>query len=261
VSSAGKALQILFVLAREAAPLGIHEMSRRLNMTPPTVHRLLLVLAEHDLVQGGGRRSEYRLGSACLDLARGFLTGTGLAQAAPLVAIPLRDETGETVTAQIPIDREQACVYQAEGVHELSRRVPIGRRRPLHAGASGQAILAFMSPEEIEAYLRGKLERIGPNTVTDRTALRERLQRVRAAGVATSTEESAIGVVGISVPIFGGDGAVVGSLSISGPDARLRPDVVQHIVPSLKEAGRALSRELGYSERANAVDEGLLVSA
>jgi IclR family acetate operon transcriptional repressor len=262
VSSAGKALQILFLLAHEAEPLGIHEIARRLEMTPPTVHRLLSVLAEHDLVQGGGRRSEYRLGWACLDLARGFLGGAGVAQAAPPIANRLRDETAETVTAQIAVEREQVCVFQAEGLHELSRRVAIGRRRPLHAGASGQAILAFMRADEIDAYLRGPLEQVGPSTLTDARSLRARLEEIRSAGVATSAGESAVGVVGLSVPVFGADGLVAGSLSVSGPQARLGSEAVAAIVPKLVDAGRSLSRELGYHEPSSApARETLLVHA
>jgi DNA-binding IclR family transcriptional regulator len=53
-------------------------------------------------------------------------------------------------------------------------------------------------------------------------------------------------VAAASVPIFGPDGRVIGSLSVSGPEARLGADLESRIVPDLVRAGNLLSRALGY---------------
>jgi DNA-binding IclR family transcriptional regulator len=246
VSSVDKALQVLLLLARETTPLGVREIGRRLELSPPTVHRLLGTLASYDLVQQVNERSEYRLGWACLSLGRAVLSGTGVGQVAPEIAHRLRDATEETVTAQVRVGGEQVVVVEAEGLHELRRRVGIGRRMPLHAGASGRAILAFLSPAEIDTYLSKPLTRVGPNTVTDPDALGQRLAEVRERGYTTSHQESVVGVAAASVPIFGQDGEVAGSLSVSGPEARIGPDLEARIVPLLVEAGHDLSRALGY---------------
>jgi DNA-binding IclR family transcriptional regulator len=239
VSSVDKALQVLLLLAREPTPLGVREIGRRLELSPPTVHRLLATLASYDL-------AEYRLGWACLGLGRAVLSGTEIGQVAPEIAHRLRDATEETVTAQVRVGKEQVVVVEAEGLHELRRRVGIGRRMPLHAGASGRAILAFLSPAEIDAYLSKPLARVGPNTVTDPDALGQRLAEVRERGYTTSHQESVVGVAAASVPIFGQDGEVAGSLSVSGAEARIGPDLETRIVPLLVEAGLDLSRALGY---------------
>jgi DNA-binding IclR family transcriptional regulator len=246
VSSVDKALQVLLLLARDPAPLGVREIGRRLDMSPPTVHRLLATLVSYDLVQRVEARSEYRLGWACLALGRSVLSGTDIAQVAPEVAHRLRDATEETVTAQVRVGDEQVVVVEAEGLHELRRRVGIGRRLPLHAGASGRAILASLSSAEIAAYLAKPLSRVGPNTLTDPEALRQRLDEVRKLGYTTSHQESVVGVAAASVPVFGQDGRVAGSLSVSGPEARIGTDLETRIVPLLVQAGRDVSEALGY---------------
>lgn len=246
MSSVDKALQVLLLLGREPEPLGIREIGRRLSMSPPTVHRLLTTMASYDLVQQVDGGSDYRLGWACLGLARSVLGGTELAQAAGDIARRLRDATEETVTAQVRSGWEQVVVVEAEGLHELRRRVGIGRRLPLHAGASGRAILAFLATDEIDWYLDRPLERVGPNTVTEPAVLRQRLLEDRKRGYAFSHEESVVGVAGASVPVFGHNGDVVGSLSVSGPEARIGSDLESRIVPELVWAGNALSRALGH---------------
>jgi DNA-binding IclR family transcriptional regulator len=246
VSSVDKALQVLLLLGSETEPLGVREIGRRLGMSPPTVHRLLATMSQYDLVQQVNGRSDYRLGWACIGLGRAALTGIELAQAAPDIARALRDLTKETVTAQIRSGREQVVVVEAEGLHELRRRVGIGRRMPLHAGASGRAILAFLPPNEINEYLKGTLEKVGPNTVTDRGILRGRLVSDRERGYTSSHQETVVGVAAASVPVFGHDGRVVGSLSVSGPEARLGADLEGRILAELVDAGNALSRALGH---------------
>jgi len=246
VSSVDKALQVLLLLARESEPLGVREIGRRLQMSPPTVHRLLATMSSYDLVQQVGGRSVYRLGWACLDLSRSVLGGTELAQVAPEIAYRLRDATEETVTAQIRVGGEQVVVFEAEGLHELRRRVGIGRRIPLHAGASGRAILAFLPEADTDRYLAGPLTKVGPNTVTDPAELRARLDEVRRLGYTTSHQETVVGVAAASVPVFGQDGEVTGSLSVSGPEVRIGDDLEKRIVPMLIDAGRAVSRGLGH---------------
>jgi IclR family acetate operon transcriptional repressor len=246
MSSVDKALQVLLLLGRESDPIGVREIGRRLSMSPPTVHRLLATLASYDLVAQVEGRSEYRLGLACLDLGRAALGGTELARVAPQIAERLRDETEETVTVQVPVGDEQVCVVEAEGLHELRRRVGVGRRVPLHAGASGRAILAFLPEAEIERYLVGPLAEVGPNTLTDAERLRARLEETRRKGYAMSHQETVVGVAAASVPIFGEDAQVAGSMSVSGPEARMGPDLETRIVPLLVEAGRSLSSKLGF---------------
>jgi DNA-binding IclR family transcriptional regulator len=211
------------------------------------VYRLLTRLAAHGLVQQVPGRPEYRLGWACLDLARNALADVGLVQVGAAVAEDLRDATRETVTIQVPAGRDHICVVEVEGLDEIRRRVGIGRRMALHAGASGRAILAFMSQARIDDYLSKPMDKITTTTVTDSLRLEEILGEIRVKGFAVSQGESVVGAVAISAPAFGDVGVVEGSISISGPESRLTPDMVERYTPMVVEAARQLSERLGYS--------------
>jgi IclR family transcriptional regulator, acetate operon repressor len=246
VTSVDKALDVLMLLSREHT-LGVREISRRLGLSVPTVYRLLTNLAAHELAQQVSETHEYKLGWACLDLARNTLADVGVVQQGPAVAKTLRDQTRETVTVQIPAGRDHICVLEVEGLDEIRRRVGIGRRMALHAGASGRAILAFMPPAQIDEYLRGPLEKVSPSTVTDPAELRKKFEEIRAQGYAMSAGESVIGAMAISAPVFGRSGSIEASISISGPQTRLSPEVAKEFTPMVVTAGLLLSRQLGYN--------------
>jgi DNA-binding IclR family transcriptional regulator len=247
VTSVDKALEVLLLLGQERG-IGVREMARRLGMSAPTVYRLLTRLAAHGLVQQVPGRPEYRLGWACLDLARNALADVGLVQIGTAVAQDLRDATRETVTIQVPAERDHICVVEVEGLDEIRRRVGIGRRMALHAGASGRAILAYMPQARIDDYVSKPMDKITATTLTDPVLLEEVLTEIRANGYAVSQSESVVGAVAISAPAFGDVGLVEGSISISGPESRLTPDVVERFTPMVVEAGRQLSERLGYSD-------------
>jgi DNA-binding IclR family transcriptional regulator len=246
VTSVDKALDVLLLLSREHT-LGVREIARRLNMSAPTVYRLLTRLAAHELVQQVPGSHEYKLGWACLDLARNTLADVDVVQQGPPVAKALRDQTRETVTVQVPAGRDHVCVLEVEGLDEIRRRVGIGRRMALHAGASGRAILAFMPQAQVDEYLRRPLEQVSQRTLTDPVEMKARLAEIREKGYAVSAGESVEGALAISAPVFGRSGAVEASISISGPQSRLKPEVVEEFIPMVVSAGQLLSRHLGHN--------------
>src|SRR5204863_2615125 len=80
----------------------------------------------------------------------------------------------------------------------------IGQRLPMHASATGLAILAFLGPEELATVLDElDLQPITAYTLRSRAALSERIAQIRRLGYATSDEELLVGLRSIAVPILG----------------------------------------------------------
>lgn len=120
-----------------------------------------------------------------------------------------------------------------------------GRILPLHAGASAQAILAFLPAEDQRAILESALEQFTPATITDPGRLRRRLVAIRKQGYAESKGEVYPGAMGIAAPIFAREGRVVASIAVSGPAGRIakrRRAITDHVVA----AGTEVSRILGW---------------
>ena len=120
-----------------------------------------------------------------------------------------------------------------------------GRPFPLHAGASGRVILAFLPADSREALLSEPLERLSPRTVVDPAGLREMLESVRVTGVAISRSERHEGAAAVAAPVFDAHG-VAGAMSVCGPEFRFDEASLDRYAPLLKTAALQLSRELGW---------------
>ena len=240
-----RALDLLAVLRDSSEPVGVRDLARRLELSPATTHRLLSSLRRHGFVSQTPGTRAYHLGWGLLDYANALLRRTDLVELAAPFARSLRDETGETVTLQVPVGSDRVCVHEAEGVHEVRRRVGVGRSVPLHAGASGRAMLAFMPPAVIDAALEA-MAPLTSRTVTDAERMRALLADTARTGLAFSAGESADGVASVATPVFDGSGSVVGSIAVSGPSERCTAEELAHYGPALLGTGSEVSTRLGF---------------
>ena len=166
------------------------------------------------------------------------------AVAAPLIK-ELARSFGETVELTIPYDGHGMCTYAEESAYPLRLAPGRGQMLPLHIGASGQVLLAWMPEEVRERLLSGPLEPMTPNTICDPRALRERLELIRRQGYMITHGEAYLGSTGIAAPVFGRDGGVMASISVSGPAERMGPEKQEQIVRDLTKAVAEVSRLMG----------------
>ena len=94
--------------------------------------------------------------------------------------------------------------------------------------------------------VRNGMPALTPQTITSPAALQRELAQIRARGYALDNGEQEIGVQCIAVPVPGAPALT--AISISGPEARLTPPVIERAVPLLQEAARHLSAELSYRD-------------
>ena len=122
----------------------------------------------------------------------------------------------------------------------------VGDRRPLHATASGKAILAFL-PAPRRAEILGSLElvRYTERTIATLPALRASLEDVRRTGVCINVEEIVRGACGIAAPIFDHRETVLGACAIGGPTDRVRPRL-RELAAEVKATAETISRRLGW---------------
>jgi len=239
-----RALAVLGVLAEASQPMGVTEIARRVGLPKSVVRYHVSALVRNRYVEARPDR-RYGLGHAALRLGRGNHTNLELRTMALPHMRALHHETWETVTLSALVGHERVYVDQLVSPQEIKLSVELGRPFPLHAGASGRVILAFLPTDSREALLSEPLERLSPRTVVDPAGLREMLESVRVTGVAISRSERHEGAAAVAAPVFDAHG-VAGAMSVCGPEFRFDEASLERYAPLLKTAALQLSRELGW---------------
>jgi DNA-binding IclR family transcriptional regulator len=247
-----RGLDILFLFSSDRPALTVKEIARGIGVPIASAYRLVKILAEKGLLERDRPTAEYRLGLTFLELAAIVHRHLDLAALARPLARKLATTSGET--AQFTLQRADhgVCVVVEESRSTLRVAPEPGRTLPLHAGASVQAILAFLPESEQARILTLPRERFTPRTLTDRAALRRRLQTIRRQGYAVSRAEAYPGALGIAAPVFDPAGRVVGSLAISGPASRMeakRQALTESVVTLAREFSTALGCHPGSPPR------------
>lgn len=242
VRAVDRALEILMAFTAADHRLTAGELAKRVNLSRPTLYRLLRTLELKGFIFSSGEPQRFELGPSVANLAHVWSVSQDIATVAQPVMRQLWEETGETVSLLIHQGRSRTCVAELPSAQPLSFQRGVGYSTDVTLGASGRVILAHVpSPE---AYLDEARTRH-----VDLAAYLDRLQTIREQGYEISRDELIKGAVAVAVPFFGGDGKVKGSLAVFGPGVRVDEERVRAFVSALKVAGERLSMALGHRSR------------
>jgi len=247
VHAARKILGMLEALAARPEPSTLSDLAGATGLPKATAFRLLRTLEEAGFAR---RDSEgYALGYKCRILGDAARSGLDLRREALPVLEWLRDVSGETT--QLAVLEDWQIVY-LERV--LSLR-PVGYMRsragsilPAYCTGLGKALLAFESPNDVEAWASTQtFARLTPHTLTTARALMEELGAIRERGYAVDREEREVGVQCIAAPVRDHDDRVVAAISIAGPADRMPHQLVgSEFAYQVLQAAEGVSRRLGY---------------
>jgi IclR family transcriptional regulator, acetate operon repressor len=229
VRAVDRALDILLAFQGVEGGLSVAELLQRVDLSRPTLYRLLHTLAGKGFVVAVGDPQRFRLGPSVAQLAHAWNASLRLADVAEPVMRRVWEASGETVALFVPEGVMRLCVAEVPSQQALSFRRGVGYRERLVLGASGRCILAqFYDTVDLKTYTAG--------LKIDLEAYREALAKVRQRGFAVSRDELMQGAVAVAAPIFDGTNRVAGSLGVFGPTVRLPETRVE-------EFGRLLIRE------------------
>lgn len=239
VRAVERAADILACLARSGPTLSVTDLQRLLGLSRPTLYRLLLTLEGKGLVRSFGDPQRFELGHATIELGRAALDRVDIARVGESYLRRLWETTGETVALfSLATPTAKTCLREIQSAQPLVYTRGAGFTEPTTVGASGKAILAFQPPAEIEAALDAY--------DGDRDTLRRLLADIRERRYHISSGEIIEGATAIAAPLFAGDGTVAGSVSIFGPEVRLKGARLEKCVRDVCDTATAISAALGY---------------
>lgn len=217
VKSATRTLDIIEYVVARGRPLVAQEIATALGIPVSSLSYLLATLVERGYLARDGRRY-----SAGPGLERLQARGGGFSlkdRAAPLVR-SLRVSLNETTSFWIRSGWMVEPVVTESSEQALRYSVQVGRQLPMHAMASGKALLAALPADELDRYFaEAERERFTAHTVIGEKALRKELAEARRSGFALTDEEYSLGIRGIGRVVIV-DGAPAASLSVAIPKAR-----------------------------------------
>lgn len=241
VRAVERALDILAAFSPADYELTAGELLKRVDLSRPTLYRLIYTLEQKGFLVSSGEPQRFRLGPAAARLAHVWTSAFDIVALAMPAMRQLWSETQETVALFLAEGEVRICVAELASSQALSFKRGVGYREKLGVGASGRAVLAFtdVSPAQVKAHARtaGK----------DAKAYADELAETRRRGYAISRDELITGAVAIAVPLWAPDQTVLGSLAVFGPGARLNPQRIQEIAAALQLGSSAISQAMGGS--------------
>jgi len=241
-SALDKALAVLEAITAQSQPIGLPDLSARLNLPRQTVHRVLVQLEAAGLVVRDPSRDRFSVGPRLSTLALDALQTHN--QAAPVRAIlqELVDDIEETCNIGVLDGLQFVYLERIECEWSLRVHLQAGSRVPAHCTSGGKVMLAHLD-KGIRARLLASvpLKSFTPHTITRITDLEAALAEVRDRGYAVNDQEHTLGVIGVGVPIADRRGRVLAALAVHGPAARLGLERAIGFVPRLKEAAAIIA--------------------
>lgn len=235
-----KALAVLELFDEQGKELTLTEIAQGLGLNKTTAFRIVTVLDETNYLEKAPRSMKYRLGFKLFHLGSLVEGGAELKRRARPILDELKQACDETVHLVVLNRGEALYLDKLEGRKTVRVVSRVGMTLPAHCSGVGKVLLAHLPDDAVESIVREKgLKRFTPNTITDRSALRAELRRIRDRGYALDNEEIEIGLRCVAAPISDGSGTVIGALSISGPTFRFEgKDAERLIAHALRAAGR-----------------------
>jgi IclR family acetate operon transcriptional repressor len=240
VRAVGRALNILLAFSEDHPELSASDLLKRVNLTRPTMYRLIYTLEEHGFLRSYGEPQRFRLGPAVAHLAHAWKGTLDLKSVAEPMMLRLWEQTQETVALFVMQGNKRLCLAEMPSPQPLNFKRGVGYTERIVLGATGRAILAFANPtiDELRAYLTG--------TEVDLDKLQTELAMTRARGFSTSQNELISGAVAVAVPFFGSSGRVAGSIGVFGPEVRLNSVRLKETAALLMLESSKLSESLGF---------------
>ncbi|MEH7415764.1 IclR family transcriptional regulator [Neobacillus drentensis] len=242
--SAEKTLDILDLYDFDARALTVAQIAEKLGQPQSSVYRHLRVLKEKGYIIETSD-NHYKLGYRFLKMARIVRKDHGLMVVSRPEMEKLNEETKETIILSVRSNFHAVCLEVIPSLYPIKVSSEQGGVIPLHCGASSKVLLSSLEESFIDQlYEMGLVKKYLENTLYEKQALIEDLQRIRENGYAFSDSEIDEGVLSYSVPIRDFNEKVVASLSIAGPSERMLQQDKHFYVEKLIETTKRIERYL-----------------
>lgn len=192
----------------------------------------------------------YMLGPRVLELDRTIRMSDPVYIAGSPVIRALSAQTGHSAVLSILYSDSVVCVRRVLAPGGPERLFSRGQKRPLVAGASAKAILAYLPAHQLRRiFARHGAAIAAAGLGGDWAAFKLALRGIRKAGFAMTVAEYNPDIAAIAAPIFNAEREVLGSLmlaiSVARDDLAAFATLAPRVVAAAAEASAAIARMEG----------------
>ncbi|WP_419656191.1 transcriptional regulator, IclR family [Desulfosarcina variabilis str. Montpellier] len=251
VESLNRGFKLLSIVCKSTTPLSLSELSKQSNLSISTIQRLTYTLQQMDLIDRDHQTKKFKIGPEMITLSFTVIDNLALKKVAFPYMQELNDQINEVVSLAVFSGTQIILIDSIETQQILNVSTSGGVSIPVHATASGKAMLAYI-PDDKADFLLSKLsfEKFTENTITSIQAFKAQLQKVRENGFAWSIEESNYGLNTVAAPIRRNDGDVLAALLVLVPTVRVsEAKLINEYGPQVAKMAKRISFDMGFREK------------
>ena len=242
VPAVDKCFAILDLLAQSKEPLGISDISGKLELNKSTVFHIVHTLTDLNVLENQ-RDGKFIFGTRFYILGNMAGKRSKLIQTAHSYLERINEKTKLSAFLGLRSDRQAILIDKVDSAYGIKLSSEIGMQMPILAGAGIKAMLAQLSDEELHEILaRTELKRYTPYSIVDREVYKEAIREVRRQGIAYDREEYIEGMVAFAIPVKANSRDLQAAVWAVG----LTRQVPEESVPELTQLLKGISEEMNY---------------
>ena len=199
-----KGLDILELVASQAAPLTAAEIVRRLDRSHGELFRMIQVLEFRGFIERAPDSEGYHLTDRLFALGMGQPKIKGLIEIALPRMRELAEAAGQSCHLTVHSEGQIVVVARMESSELIGFSVRVGHRRPLSSTVSGYVLYAFQPEQVSKRWDRWLVDQLNDET---RIEFERRVLRTQRNGWAMAPSTFAPGITDIAAPIWRGESA------------------------------------------------------
>lgn len=230
LQSLAKGLAVIESFGPDFPEMTLSTIARRVGLSPGSTRRVLVTLMRLGFI--GFKDQRYHLSAKTLQLGYAYLSSLPVVNLIQPRLAALSESLNESCSIMVLDGADIVCIARSTARHLERDYMGVGTRFPAHSTSAGKVLLAELSDEQLdELYPAGAvLPALTPFTITKPSVLFEQIRQVRQNGWARISQEVALGLESIAVPIRV-DREARYALSISSQVTYGAPSIVDRYLP------------------------------
>ena len=247
IESLIRGLQVLSLFNRETPSFSLTEIKNAAALNKTTAFRIISTLESAGYLERNPDTKRYQPGLKVLRLGFTAISSLEFRQVARPYLRQLSQDVNETVSLSVLDEMEVIYVDRVRRQQIVGVVLGIGSRIPAQCGSMGKAMLAHLSPDELERRLGQPMAPCTSKSMLDKEILEVELAQVRNQGYALNDEELEIGLRAVAAPIWDHTNHVIAAVNVTGSVRTISIQrIVDELAPKVMDTASQISHALGY---------------